>query len=176
MALACSLQSVCSGRATSIASATCSGHPPYHLGARRSIGVVDAAQRPLPVVFGRCRAVRLLHFAAARLRVPLTFNRQRHSPTGNIRYRTYSAMHDGTTPPLRRHHHRRQGRWRPPEPGRVRRGRRAGGISQGHQHRERAHGQPDRQHRHRRGHIPACGRLRRAKASGCVIDPLIGPL
>ena len=29
--------------------------------------VVEAAQRPLPVIVGRCRSVRLLHFAAARL-------------------------------------------------------------------------------------------------------------
>jgi hypothetical protein len=32
--------------------------------------------------------------------VPLTLNRQRRSPTGNVRYRTYSARHDRTTPPL----------------------------------------------------------------------------
>jgi hypothetical protein len=38
--------------------------------------VVDAAQRSLPVVFGRCRAVRLLHFAAAPPRLLLTLKRQ----------------------------------------------------------------------------------------------------
>jgi len=46
------------------------------------------------------RAVRLLHFAAALPFMPLTLNRQWHSPTGNVRYRTYSARHDRTTPPL----------------------------------------------------------------------------
>ena len=46
----------------------------------------------------------------------LTLNRQWHSRTRNVRYRTYSAMHDGTIPPLRRHHHRRQGRGDHPGP------------------------------------------------------------
>jgi hypothetical protein len=47
----------------------------------------------LLVVFGRCRAVRLLHFAAALPRVPLTLNRQWASDR-NVRYRTYSARYD----------------------------------------------------------------------------------
>jgi hypothetical protein len=38
---------------------------PYHLGARRSIEVIDAGRRTLTVIYGRCRTVRLLHFAAA---------------------------------------------------------------------------------------------------------------
>jgi len=37
----------------------------YHLGARRSIRVIGAGQRTLTVIYGRCRTVRLLHFAAA---------------------------------------------------------------------------------------------------------------
>jgi hypothetical protein len=45
------------------------GSSPYHLGAWRSMRVVDAAQRFIPVIFGRCRTVRLLHFAAALLAV-----------------------------------------------------------------------------------------------------------
>jgi hypothetical protein len=36
-----------------------------HLGATRSIKVIDAGQRTLGVTQGRCRTVRLLHFAAA---------------------------------------------------------------------------------------------------------------
>ena len=38
---------------------------PYHRGAWRSMWVIDADQRTLRLI-GRCRAVRLLHFAAAR--------------------------------------------------------------------------------------------------------------
>jgi hypothetical protein len=38
---------------------------PYHLGATRSIEVVGAGHRTLTVMWGRCRAVRLLHFTAA---------------------------------------------------------------------------------------------------------------
>ena len=41
----------------------------YHLGAKRSIGVIGAGQRTLAVICGRCRPVRLLHFAAAPLAV-----------------------------------------------------------------------------------------------------------
>ena len=46
---------------------------PYHLGAKRSIGVIGAGQRTLAVIYGRCRTVRLLHFAAASRRAQLTF-------------------------------------------------------------------------------------------------------
>ena len=42
------------------------GSPPYHLGATRSLRVVEAVQRSVPVISGRCRTLRLLHFAAAR--------------------------------------------------------------------------------------------------------------
>jgi hypothetical protein len=45
---------------------------PYHLGAKRSMKVVDAAQKPSTVTFSRCRALRLLHFAAAPLRFTLS--------------------------------------------------------------------------------------------------------
>src|SRR5450755_145389 len=38
---------------------------PYHLEATRSIGVIGAGQRTLAVIYGRCRTVWLLHFAAA---------------------------------------------------------------------------------------------------------------
>ena len=39
--------------------------PPCHLGATRSMRVIDAGQRTLAVIHGRCRTVQLLHFAAA---------------------------------------------------------------------------------------------------------------
>jgi hypothetical protein len=96
---------------------------------------------------------------------------------------TYGAMHDGTTLPLRRDHHRKQGWWRPTGYSRVRRGGRARGISQSCQHRECAHGGPGCQRRHRPGRRSARGRRRRpgrhlrcAQASGCVIHSLMGPL
>jgi hypothetical protein len=34
---------------------------PYHLGAQQSIKVVEAAQKPVTVISGRCWSVRLLH-------------------------------------------------------------------------------------------------------------------
>jgi hypothetical protein len=82
-------------------------------------------------------------------------------------------MYDGTTPPLRRHHHRKQGRWRLPGPGPVRRSRRALGISQSCQHRERAHGEPDRYHRHGPGRTSARGV---AVALAVVSDALKHPV
>ena len=36
--------------------------------------VIGAVQTTLMVIFGRCRAIRLLHFADALLRVPLTLS------------------------------------------------------------------------------------------------------
>jgi hypothetical protein len=70
---------------------------PYHLGATRSIEVVEAGHRTLTVIWGRCCAVRLLHFAAAPFRLPLTLNRQRHSQMEMSDTGTYSARHDRTT-------------------------------------------------------------------------------
>ena len=55
------------------------GSSHYHLGATRSIEVVDAAQRPATVTSGRCRALRLLHFAAA-------------APRGAVLYRPRSGQ------------------------------------------------------------------------------------
>ena len=58
---------------------SCSCRPsPYHLGATRSIKVIDASHRTMTVILGRCCAVRLLHFAAALLCLPLTLNCQWH--------------------------------------------------------------------------------------------------
>jgi hypothetical protein len=71
------------------------GSSPYHLGATRSIEVVEAGHRALTVTWGRCRAVRLLHFAAALL-----------TPAG----RSGLSGRSGASPVLRLGPHRRVSR------------------------------------------------------------------
>ena len=68
--------------------------------ATRSIGVIGAVQRFLPVIFGRYRAVRLLHFAAALLHMSLTLNRQWHYRAGMS---DTGLTVPGMTEPLRRY-------------------------------------------------------------------------
>ena len=48
----------------------------YHLGATRTIEVVDAGHRTMTVIWGRCCAVRLLRFAAAPSSLSMTESRQ----------------------------------------------------------------------------------------------------
>jgi hypothetical protein len=55
------------------------GPYPYHLGATRSIEVIDAGQRTLTVIQGRYRAERLLHFAPALPARLLPLNCQEHN-------------------------------------------------------------------------------------------------
>jgi hypothetical protein len=129
----------------------------------------------------RYRQLRLLQFAAALLHA-LTLNRQWHD---RAKMSDIGLTVPGMTEPPRRYdvtvtvdqdggHH--------PRPRRVRRGGSAGGIGQSGQHRQRAYGRADRQHRHSSSRRSARGRgcrpgrrIRRAKASCRVVRSLTGP-
>ena len=98
----------------------------------------------------------------------------------NVSYRTYGSRHVRTTQPVRRHRHGFTRPGRPASrPGRVRGGGRQSGMAQVRQHRQRAHGRQDHQHRHGTRARPVRGgdrrprrRIRRAQASGLISWPV----
>jgi hypothetical protein len=93
------------------------------------------------------------------------------NPPGNVGDRTYGARHARTTQPLRRHRDRWMRGRRPPRPGRIRGGRRPGGMEQVREHHQRAPGRQDHQRGHGSGARPVRGRggfswLRRCAGGG----------